>query len=110
MLGVVACLGLVVYVGALRVRRITEAGKLHRTAEHFAELFQVPYVLFGHSHRAGQWPLRCGEGYFNVGTWVPLAKSAFFVYFALSGDGPERHAGLWRWNKTKGEPEPFEKQ
>ena len=109
-LGVVACLGLVVYVGALRVRRITEAGKLHRTAEHFAELFQVPYVLFGHSHRAGQWPLRRGESYFNVGTWVPLAKSAFFVYFALSGDGPERHAGLWRWNKTKGEPEPFERQ
>ena len=107
-LAAVAALGLVVYIGALRVRRITEAGKLHRTAGELASLFGVPYVLFGHSHRAGKWPLPGQGSYFNVGTWVPLAKSAFFVYFALTADGPQHHAGLWRWNKSKGEPEPFE--
>jgi UDP-2,3-diacylglucosamine pyrophosphatase LpxH len=107
LLGVALALGLIIYVGALRVRRITDAGRLHRVAERIADLFDVPYVLFGHSHRAGTWQLRNGGTYFNVGTWVPLAKKAHFVYFALTGAGPERSAGLWRWNKAEGKPEPF---
>lgn len=104
-----AVLGVIVYSGALRFRRIAEAAQLRRTAERIAELCRVPNVVFGHSHAAGIWPLPSGRQYINVGTWVPMGEDAFFVYFAATGDGVERHAGLWRWNKRRKEPEPFEK-
>jgi UDP-2,3-diacylglucosamine pyrophosphatase LpxH len=106
--GAVAVLGLVTYVGALRFRRIAEAAHLRQTAERIAEIFAVPYVVFGHSHAAGSWPLPDGTTYVNVGTWVPAGDDGHFVYFAISGRGVERRGRLWRWNKAKREPEPFE--
>ena len=68
----------------------------------------MPYVIFGHSHAAGMWPLPNGGTYVNVGTWVPAGDDAYFVYFAITGDGDERKGRLWRWNKRQVEPEPFE--
>ncbi len=106
--GAVAALGLVLYIGALRFRRITEAAELHRTAERLAALFHVPFVIFGHSHTAGMWPLATGGRYVNVGTWVPEGEDAYFVYFAATGEGTTRRSGLWRWNKRDGRPQPFE--
>jgi hypothetical protein len=103
----IAALGLTLYVGALRFRRITEAAELHRTAERLAQLFKVPIVIFGHSHAAGDWPLAAGGHYINVGTWVPEGEDAYFVYFAVTGDGPSRQSGLWRWNKRECQPQPF---
>jgi len=103
-----AAAGLIAYIGALRFRRVTEAAQLHRTAERLAALFRVPYVVFGHSHGAGTWPMLGGGTYVNVGTWVPEGEAAYFVYFAAEGEGPERSGRLWRWHKQKREPEPFE--
>jgi hypothetical protein len=71
-------------------------------------MFQVPHVVFGHSHQAELVPLAGNRAYVNVGTWVPEAHDAYFVYFAITGDGPERTGQLWRWSKPKGEPEPFQ--
>jgi UDP-2,3-diacylglucosamine pyrophosphatase LpxH len=108
LLGVLAVLGVIGYAGALRFRRIAEAAQLHRTAERIAALFKVPYVVFGHSHSAGNWRLPSGGTYVNVGTWVPESEGAYFVYFAAEGEGAGRNGRLWRWNKAKQEPEPFE--
>jgi hypothetical protein len=44
----------------------------------------------------------------NVGTWVPESEAAYFVYFAVEGARDHRQGRLWRWNKAKQEPEPFE--
>ena len=108
MVGAAAVLGLIIYVGALRFRRIAETAQLRHTAERLANLFKVPYVILGHSHAAGTWPVANGTTYVNVGTWVPVSDDAFFVYFAAAGEGSERQCRLWRWNKRRREPEPFE--
>jgi hypothetical protein len=106
-LGVVGALGLVLYVGSLRFRRVTEAADLHRTAERLAELFKVRYVVFGHSHAAGTWPLGTGGTYVNVGTWVPEGEESFFVFFVLRENGGTAEGALWRWNKRARRPEPL---
>lgn len=108
LVGAAAAAALIGYIGALRFRRVTEAAQLNRTAGRLAQLFKVPYVIFGHSHGAGTWPLPSGGTYVNVGTWVPEGDAAYFVYFAAEGEGPERTGRLWRWQKAKREPEPFE--
>ena len=108
LVGAVAAVGLIGYVGALRFRRVTEGAQLHRTAERLAALFRVPYVVFGHSHGAGTWPLAGGATYVNVGTWVPEGESAYFVYFGMEETDGTQVARLWRWNKAQREPEPFE--
>lgn len=107
-LGALALIGLVIYAGALRFRRVTEAARLHETAQILADRFRVSHVVFGHSHAAGVWPLRDGAHYVNVGTWVPVGEDAFFVYFAMTGEGADRQGRLWRWNKRMGEPQPFD--
>jgi UDP-2,3-diacylglucosamine pyrophosphatase LpxH len=108
LVGALAAVALIAYVGALRFRRVMEAAQLNRTAERLAQLFHVPYVVFGHSHGAGTWRLPSGSRYVNVGTWVPEGEAAYFVYFAVEGEGQQRVGRLWRWNKAKREPEPFE--
>jgi UDP-2,3-diacylglucosamine pyrophosphatase LpxH len=110
LVGAAAAAGLIGYVGALRFRRVTEAAQLNRTAGRLAQLFKVPYVIFGHSHGAGTWPLPGSGTYVNVGTWVPEGDAAYFVYFAAEGEGAERTGRLWRWHKAKREPETFEIQ
>jgi UDP-2,3-diacylglucosamine pyrophosphatase LpxH len=95
------------FVGARRARHILDYENLRRIADRLAQRFNVPYVILGHSHQAGQWPLSNGGTYFNVGTWVPLVKNAYFVYFAISGEGAERTARLWRWNKAAARPDEF---
>jgi len=107
LIGAVAVVGTVLYVGSLRVGRIKEMGALHRIAGRLAALFDVRYVVLGHSHRADALALGDGRTYFNIGTWVPMAKNAYFVYFALTGEEPDRRGRLLRWNKRKAEPEAF---
>lgn len=106
--GAVAVVSLILYIGAIRFRRVLEYGQLQRIAARIAELFHVPYVVFGHSHQALMRSLPGGRTYVNVGTWVPDGQEAHFVYFAITGDGAERAGRLWRWNKSKREPQPFE--
>jgi hypothetical protein len=102
-----AVAGLLIYVGQLRFRRIAEAAQLHRTAERIAELFKVPYVVFGHSHAAGTWRLSSGGEYVNVGTWVPAGEDAYFVYFMLDAGKELPEGRLWRWNKRAKIPGPL---
>jgi UDP-2,3-diacylglucosamine pyrophosphatase LpxH len=68
----------------------------------------VRYVLLGHSHQAGSWQLSNGSTYVNVGTWVPAGGEAYFVYFSIEHDGAQQDARLWRWNRQKRMPEPFQ--
>ena len=106
--GLCAMVGaLLAVVGMRRARRILDYENLRRIADRIAQRFNVPYVIFGHSHQAGRWPLSNGGTYFNVGTWVPLAKNAYFVYFAITGEGADRAGRLWRWNKAAARPEEF---
>jgi UDP-2,3-diacylglucosamine pyrophosphatase LpxH len=107
LLAALALIGVVIYAGSLRFSRISEAARLHETAQRIADRFQVSHVVFGHSHAAGVWPLRGGASYINVGTWVPVAEDAFFVYFSMTGEGTGRKGELWRWNKRCREPELF---
>jgi UDP-2,3-diacylglucosamine pyrophosphatase LpxH len=102
-----AVVGAILYIGALRFRRILEYKQLQRIAGRLADLFQVPHVVLGHSHQAELLSLPGGRSYVNVGTWVPETQDAYFVYFAITDEGPERRGGLWRWSKKKREPEPF---
>ncbi len=107
LVGAAAAVGLILYIGALRFRRVLAYGQLQGIAERLAELFHVPYVILGHSHDALVRPLRGGRSYVNVGTWVPEGEAAYFVYFAVTGDGTERQGRLWRWNKREAQPQPF---
>lgn len=105
--GAAALIGLIAYWGALRFRRVTEAAQLLRTAGRIAAILAVPFVVFGHSHEAGKWPLPGGRTYLNVGTWVPEGGEAHFVHLTVSGDSAGRLARLWRWNRSEQKPEPF---
>ena len=105
---IVTALAALVYEGRRRSRRIFDYRHLSRLGGRIAARVGVPHVIFGHSHQAGARPLPNGGTYFNVGTWVPLSKQGYFVYLAITADGPERTAGLWRWNKARREPEQFD--
>jgi UDP-2,3-diacylglucosamine pyrophosphatase LpxH len=106
----IAVVGVILYIGALRFRRVLEYQQLRRIAQRLADLFRVKYVVLGHSHQAEVTTLPGGSAYVNVGTWVPAGDDAYFVYFALSGDGDQRQGRLWRWRKRDQRPQPFEEQ
>jgi UDP-2,3-diacylglucosamine pyrophosphatase LpxH len=106
MLGAFGAVGLLIYAGSIRLAGVTQAHELEKVAARVASITGVANVVFGHSHRAGAWPLDAGVMYLNVGTWVPVGEKAFFVYALLTGE--ERSARLARWNKETARPEPFE--
>jgi UDP-2,3-diacylglucosamine pyrophosphatase LpxH len=107
LVGAAGAVLLILYIGALRFRRVLAYGQLQGIADRLGELFQVPYVILGHSHDAQVRPLRDGRSYINVGTWVPEGEAAYFVYFAVTGDEAPRRGRLWRWNKREAQPQPF---
>jgi hypothetical protein len=102
-LGALGLIGLLIYMGSIRLAGMTEAADLHKTAERVAELLGVRNVVFGHSHGAGSWPIKGGSTYLNVGTWVPVEESSYFVYAVL--EAHDRQARLMRWNKESDEPD-----
>ncbi len=104
LLGALAAIALFAYIASIRFGYVTQAAQLQHNAERISTLFRVPHVVFGHSHSAGVWPLENGAHYVNVGTWVPVEEDAFFVYFAVTGDGETRDARLWRWRKREKQP------
>jgi len=106
----VAVVAGILYVGALRFRKILEYQHLARIAQRLAEMFRVKHVVLGHSHEAQVVPLADGADYINVGTWVPAGTDAYFVYFVLSGEGDDRRGRLWRWLQREQRPEPFEQK
>jgi len=71
------------YVGALRFRRVSEGAQLHRTAEAAAALFNVPYVVFGHSHGAGNLAAPQRRTYVTSALGSRGPSPPYFVYFGM---------------------------
>jgi UDP-2,3-diacylglucosamine pyrophosphatase LpxH len=84
----------------LGAQRKTDAHPLlQRAAERVAQVFDVKYIVMGHSHRAVQEPVGNGAWYFNLGSWTPGRSSDGFPHVAVTGGSAE----LRRW---KGPPRP----
>ena len=90
--------------------RKAEPETLRNKAAQIAEILNVKYVVFGHSHIEDVWKIPGGNSwYMNTGTWVPLIDEEInplrpevqFPVVVLEGD----KANLMRWNDTTGELE-----
>jgi len=104
--GMLAVIGVLAYITVLRAQRIDSAAKLQTTAQRLQALFRVPFVVLGHSHKAGWWPIPGGGNYINVGTWAS-EQGGSFVYLQIETSTPPPRAALFRWNKQRQMPEPF---
>ncbi len=63
-------------------RRQTDAHPmLQRAARRVAQIFDVRYIVMGHSHRAVNEPLGPRARYFNLGSWTPPAPHKPFEGF-----------------------------
>jgi hypothetical protein len=52
-------------------RRTTDSHPLlQQAARRIAQLFDVKYVVMGHSHRVADEPIGSGARYFNLGSWT----------------------------------------
>jgi UDP-2,3-diacylglucosamine pyrophosphatase LpxH len=70
---------------------------LLQAARRVAEIFDVRYVVMGHSHRAASEPVGASARYFNTGSWTNERQSEGFPHVCVEG----RLAELRRW---KGPP------
>jgi UDP-2,3-diacylglucosamine pyrophosphatase LpxH len=70
---------------------------LLQAARRVAEIFDVRYVVMGHSHRATSEPVGASARYFNTGSWTNARQSEGFPHVCVEG----RVAELRRW---KGPP------
>lgn len=86
-----------------RTRDSETPPKLRRAAVAVAMLLEVPLVVMGHTHRAGEEELGEGRRYVNTGTWVPGPEAPGFTHLALrrTADGGVQ-TELRRW--TDGGP------
>jgi len=95
----------------LRRLRTREAQpSLTEKALEIAQLVEVPFVVFGHSHDARVHPERPRDGfaaprrfYVNSGHWVARYPKRAFTYVELTGGGKAPGARLMRW---RGEDQP----
>ncbi|GAC1342433.1 MAG: hypothetical protein NVSMB23_15120 [Myxococcales bacterium] len=84
--------------GILARQRKTDAHPLLlQAARRVAEIFDVRYVVMGHSHRAVSEPVGTSARYFNTGSWTNARQSEGFPHVCVEG----RVAELRRW---KGPP------
>jgi UDP-2,3-diacylglucosamine pyrophosphatase LpxH len=82
----------------LGAQRKTDAHPmLQRAAERVAQVFDVRYVVMGHSHRPVQEPVGNGAWYFNLGSWTPSRSNDGFPHVVVTSGSAE----LRRW---KGPP------
>src|SRR3954462_2257309 len=82
----------------LGAQRKTDAHPmLQRAAERVAQVFDVRYVVMGHSHRPVQEPVGNGAWYFNLGSWTPSRSNDGFPHVGVTSGSAE----LRRW---KGPP------
>jgi UDP-2,3-diacylglucosamine pyrophosphatase LpxH len=87
----------------------------HRmAAQRIAETLDVPFVVFGHTHEEGLWPLVRPDGgrgwYLNPGTWIAVfthdvllpRETVEFGFVRVRGDDAE----LLRWSPARRTPLP----
>src|SRR5438067_6361635 len=70
-----AAVGVAILFAALNAvlarRRTTDSHPLlQQAARRIAQLFDVKYVVMGHSHRVANEPIGSGARYFNLGSWT----------------------------------------
>jgi UDP-2,3-diacylglucosamine pyrophosphatase LpxH len=97
---VLTCVGIVFAAlnAVLGKRRRTDAHPMLReAARRVAQIFDVKYVVMGHSHRAVEEPAGNGTRYFNLGSWTPGRSNDGFPHVVVTGGSAE----LRRW---KGPP------
>jgi predicted phosphodiesterase len=70
---------------------------LQEAARRVAQVFDVKYIVMGHSHRALDQGVGNGARYFNLGSWTGRTADGF-THVVVTGDWAE----LRKW---KGPPE-----
>src|SRR6267378_2144516 len=98
--GALTCVGIIFAAlnALLSKRRRTDAHPmLQEAARRVAQIFDVKYIVMGHSHRAMAEPVGNGTLYFNLGSWTPGRSSDGFPHVAVTSGSAE----LRRW---KGPP------
>ena len=94
--GVLTCIGILFAAmnAALGKRRRTDAHPmLQAAARRVAQVFDVKYIVMGHSHRAVEEALGNGARYFNLGSWTPGRTNEGFPHVVVTGGLAE----LRRW-------------
>ena len=98
--GALTCVGIIFAAlnAMLGKRRRTDAHPmLQEAARRVAQVFDVRYIVMGHSHRAVDQAVGNGTRYFNLGSWTPGRSYDGFPHVAVVGGSAE----LRRW---KGPP------
>ncbi len=98
--GALTCVGIIfAALNALlrKRRRIDAHPKLQEAARRVAQIFDVKYIVMGHSHRAMEERVGNCTLYFNLGSWTPGRSSDGFPHVAVTSGSAE----LRRW---KGPP------
>ena len=98
--GALTCVGIIFAAlnAMLGKRRRTDAHPmLQEAARRVAQVFDVRYIVMGHSHRPVEEAVGNGTRYFNLGSWTPGRSNDGFPHVAVVGGSAE----LRRW---KGPP------
>jgi UDP-2,3-diacylglucosamine pyrophosphatase LpxH len=98
--GALTCVGILFAAlnAILGKRRRTDAHPMLReAAQRVAQVFDVRYIVMGHSHRPVEEAVGNGTRYFNLGSWTPGRSNEGFPHVAVVGGSAE----LRRW---KGPP------
>ena len=79
---------------ALAAKRRTDAHPMLRAAaRRVAQVFDVKYIVMGHSHRAVEETVGNGTRYFNLGSWTPGRSHDGFPHVVVTAGSAE----LRRW-------------
>jgi UDP-2,3-diacylglucosamine pyrophosphatase LpxH len=98
--GALTCVGIIFAAlnAVLGKRRRTDAHPmLQAAARRVASIFDLKYIVMGHSHRAVEEAVGNGTRYFNLGSWTPGRSNDGFPHVVVTGGSAE----LRRW---KGPP------
>ncbi|HYS11602.1 MAG TPA: metallophosphoesterase [Myxococcales bacterium] len=94
--GALTCVGILFAAlnALLGKRRRTDAHPmLQAAARRVAQIFDVKYIVMGHSHRAVEEVVGHGARYFNLGSWTPGRTTEGFPHLVVTGGSAE----LRRW-------------
>jgi len=76
---------------ALGARRRTDAHPMLReAARRVAQVFDVKYIVMGHSHRAVEETVGAGTRYFNLGSWTPGRSHDGFPHVVVTAGSAEQ--------------------
>ncbi len=95
--GALTCVGILFAAlnALLGKRRRTDAHPmLQAAARRVAQIFDVRYIVMGHSHRAVEEAVGNGTRYFNLGSWTPGRSNDGFPHVVVTGHSAELR--LWK--------------